>query len=66
MSALTPVILLLSLFIPPAHASSGPVLLTSSAIGLCCVGLFVLGYALVLAEEYLQMRNWVPDMNERK
>ncbi|WP_438405044.1 sodium:proton antiporter NhaD, partial [Aeromonas hydrophila] len=60
MSALTPVILLLSLFIPPAHASSGPVLLTSSAIGLFCVGLFVLAYSLVMAEEYLQLRKSKP------
>lgn len=60
MSALTPVILLLSLFIPPAHASSGPVLLTSSSIGLFCVGLFVLAYALVMAEEYLQLRKSKP------
>jgi len=54
------VVLLLTLFIPPAHASSGPLSLTGSSVGLFCLGLFILAYLLVMAEEYLQLRKSKP------
>ncbi|RSM28484.1 sodium:proton antiporter [Aeromonas salmonicida] len=60
MSVLTRFAVLLSLFISPAQASSGPIPLTLSTIGLFCMGLFVLAYALVMAEEYLQLRKSKP------
>lgn len=60
MSVLTRFAVLLSLFISPAQASSGPIPLTLSTIGMFCVGLFVLAYALVMAEEYLQLRKSKP------
>ncbi|MGY3914759.1 sodium:proton antiporter NhaD [Aeromonas australiensis] len=57
---LTRVVLLSLLFISPAHASSGSLQVTASSIGLFCLGLFILAYALVMAEEYLQLRKSKP------
>ncbi|MFQ2243582.1 sodium:proton antiporter NhaD [Aeromonas enteropelogenes] len=57
----------LSRFVPlflfcvfPAEASSGPIPMTFSTVGLFCVALFTLAYALVMAEEYLQLRKSKP------
>ncbi|MDX5434730.1 MAG: sodium:proton antiporter, partial [Halomonas sp.] len=59
-----PALLLLvvaSLFASPlAHAATGPLVLTNSMVGFIAVALFVLAYALVMAEEKLHMRKSKP------
>ncbi|MBW6392120.1 sodium:proton antiporter NhaD [Billgrantia antri] len=45
---------------PLAHAATGPLALTNSLVGFIAVMLFVLAYALVMAEEKLHMRKSKP------
>lgn len=66
MSAHSPVALLtrvaplLTLAVFPAGASSGPLVLTGSSVGIFSLVLFILAYALVMAEEYLDLRKSKP------
>ena len=52
--------LLLSLFAPAASAAVGAVDLTSSITGFVAIGIFVLAYALVMAEEKIHLRKSKP------
>ena len=54
------VVLLISvaLFPATAFASSGPINLTLSPIGLIALGLFALAYMLVMAEEKIHLRKF--------
>src|SRR5699024_362080 len=51
---------LATLFSPNAFAVTGGLELTSSAVGFIAVAIFVLAYALVMAEEKLHMRKSKP------
>lgn len=53
-------LLLLALFTSPLYAASGSLPLTASGVGLFALALFVFAYALVMAEEYLQLRKSKP------
>ncbi|MGQ4877301.1 sodium:proton antiporter NhaD [Billgrantia sp. LNSP4103-1] len=50
----------LALASPLAHAATGPLVLTNSVVGFIAVALFVLAYALVMAEEKIHMRKSKP------
>ncbi|MBZ9612922.1 sodium:proton antiporter NhaD [Rheinheimera maricola] len=52
--------LLLSLFAPAASAAVGAVDLTASITGFVAIGIFVLAYALVMAEEKIHLRKSKP------
>ncbi|MGP9801791.1 sodium:proton antiporter NhaD [Rheinheimera sp. NSM] len=52
--------LLLSLFAPAANAAVGAVDLTASLTGFIALGVFVLAYALVMAEEKIHLRKSKP------
>lgn len=54
------VALVASLVSPAALASTGPLDLTRSAVGIFCVALFVIAYLLVMAEEKIHMRKSKP------
>ncbi|WP_104204009.1 sodium:proton antiporter NhaD [Billgrantia saliphila] len=51
---------LLGLASPLAQAATGPLVLTNSLVGFIAVALFVLAYALVMAEEKIHMRKSKP------
>lgn len=50
----------LTLFSSTSFASSGSIPLTSAGVGWFALGIFVFAYALVMAEEYLQLRKSKP------
>lgn len=50
----------LALFCVPAFAEGGPLNLTHTGVGLFALAIFVLAYALVMAEECLQLRKSKP------
>ena len=58
--ALLLLVVALVLASPLAHAATGPLVLTNSMVGFVAVVLFVLAYALVMAEEKLHMRKSKP------
>ncbi len=52
--------LVLALFAPAAHAAVGALDLTASITGFVAIGIFVLAYALVMAEEKIHLRKSKP------